>query len=152
MSMTMPQVLAEIDKDEPDYAVTAEWGAEALPFLKMIIEGDDSLKAAKAAYAASLIGGAESIDVLRIAADHQDPQVRIAVAHGLRNLSSAAPTDLVMKSLNDHDSGVRKLALSTAGILKRADFNQKIKEIATHDLEAHLRTSAANIARMPITN
>lgn len=147
MSVTMQQVLAEIDKDEPNYAAAAQLGPTALPHLQMIIEGNDSLRAAKAAYAASLIGGPGSIEALRKAADHHDPQVRIAVAHGLRNLANAAPTDLVMKSLNDHDPGVRKLALTSAGILKRADFSQKISDIAQNDSEEHLRAVASATAK-----
>ena len=143
MPVTMQQVLAEIDKDEPNYGAAAQLGPDALPHLKMIIEANDPLKSAKAAYAASLIGGPESIGALRKAADHPDPQVRIAVAHGLQNLAGAAPTDLVMKSLNDSDSGVRKLALSTAGLLKRGDFTQKVSDIAQSDPEEHLRKAAS---------
>ena len=63
----------------------------------MIIAADDPLKAAKATYAASLIGGSDAIELLRVAAEHRDPQVRIAVAQGLQNLSEAAPSDLVLK-------------------------------------------------------
>ena len=147
MPVTMQEVLAEIDKDEPNYTAAAKLGPDALPHLKMIIEANDPLSAAKAAYAASLIGGPESIVVLREAADHHDPQVRIAVAHGLRNLADAAPSDLVMKSLSDSDSGVRKLALSTAGFLKRGDFTQKVSDIAQSDPEEHLRTAASTAAK-----
>ena len=60
MSVTMQQVLAEIDREEPNYPAFAEYGPEALPYLKMIIATDDPLKAAKAAYAASLIGGSDA--------------------------------------------------------------------------------------------
>ena len=147
MPVTMQQVLAVIDKDEPNYAAFTQLGPEALPHLEMIIEASDPLKAAKAAYAASIIGGAASVGALRKAADHHDPQVRIAVAHGLRNLSDAAPTDLVMKSLNDDDSGVRKLALATAGHLKRADFTERVAAIAQSDPAEHLRTAAAATAK-----
>jgi HEAT repeat protein len=143
----MQQVLDEIDRDEPDYAGIAKLGPEALPHLQMILEADDPLKSAKAVYAASLIGGPGSIDVLREAADHHDPQVRIALAQGLRNLSENAPTDLVMKSLNDPDSGVRKLALSTVELLKRADFSQKVSTIAQSDPEEYLRTAASTAVK-----
>lgn len=148
MPVTMKQVLAEIDKDEPNYAAAAQLGPEALPYLQMIIEANDPLKAAKAAYAASLIGGPRSIEVLRKAAEHHDPQVRIAVANGLQNLADTAPSDLVMKSLNDHDAGVRKFALSTAGLLNRADFSQKVSDIAQSDPEEHVRKAASATVKM----
>jgi len=147
MPVTMQQVLAVIDKDEPNYEAFQQMGPEALPHLQMIIEANDGLKAAKAAYAASVIGGAASIEALDKAADHNDPQVRIAAAHGLRNLSDAAPTELVMKSLNDTDPGVRKLAVDTAGLLKRAAFSQRVAAIAESDPSEHLRTAASAAAK-----
>lgn len=147
MPVTMQQVLTEIDKDEPNYAAAAQLGQDALPHLQMIVEANDPLRAAKAAYAASLIGGPGAIDALRKAGDHHDPQVRIAAAQGLKNLAEAAPTDLVMKALSDHDSGVRKLAVVTASFLKRVDLNQKILSIAQGDPEEHLRAAASSAAR-----
>lgn len=147
MPVTMDQVLKEINRDEPDYPAIARLGPEALPQLQMITEATDPLQAAKAAYAASLIGGPASIDVLRKAADNHDPQVRIAVANGLRNLAAAAPSDLVLKSLNDSDAGVRKFALGTAGLLKRAEFSPRVSAIAQGDPEEHLRTAATATAQ-----
>ena len=147
MPVTMSQVLAEIDKDEPMYPKLAKLGRDALPHLQMIVDAEDPLRAAKAAYAASLIGGAAGVEVLRNAAEHPDAQVRIAVADGLRNLAKDAPTDLVMKSLNDADSGVRKLALATAGQLNRPDFAPRVAEIAKDDPAEHLRAAAATTAK-----
>lgn len=143
MSVTMQQVLAEIDREEPDYPALARLGSDALPHLKLIAAADDPLKASKAAYAATLIGGVAAVDLLRAAADHHDPQVRIAVAHGLQNMGASAPTDLVVKSLGDEDAGVRKRALGTAGLLRRADFSQRIADMAQHDPAEHLRAAAA---------
>lgn len=147
MSVTMQKVLAEIDREEPNYPAIAKLGPEALPHLKMIIAANDPLKAAKAAYAASLIGGADAIELLRVAAEHHDPQVRIAVAHGLQNLSEAAPSDLVLKSLDDPDAGVRKLALKTTAMLKRSEFSRRVAEIEKSDPAEHLRSAATTTAR-----
>ena len=147
MSVTMQQVLAEIDREEPNYPAIAKLGPEALPHLRMIIAADDPLKAAKAAYAASLIGGADAIELLRVAAEHHDPQVRIAVAHGLQNLLEAAPSELVLKSLNDPDAGVRKLALKTTAMLKRGEFSRRVAEIEKSDPAEHLRSAATVTAK-----
>jgi HEAT repeat protein len=138
----MQQVLQEIDKDEPNYPALAALGPEALPWLQMIIDADDPLRAAKAAYAASLIGGPAAVEALKTAAAHRDPQVRIAAAHGLKNSADAAPTETLGKLLEDHDSGVRKSALSTAGALNRPDLNDRVAAIAKQDPEEHLRTAA----------
>lgn len=147
MPVTMSQVLAELDKDEPMYPKLAKLGAGALPHLQMIVDAEDPLRAAKAAYAASLIGGAAGVEVLRHAADHPDAQVRIAVADGLRHLDKEAPADLVLKALDDADAGVRKLALSTAGALNRPEFAARVAEIAKDDPAEHLRSAAASATK-----
>lgn len=147
MAVTMQQVLAELDREEPNYAAFAKLGAGALPHLAMIVDGQDPLQSAKAAYAASIIGGAGAIELLRAAGAHHDAQVRIAVAQGLRNLERAAPTELVMKALDDNDAGVRKLALRTAGALRRDALRARVAEIARSDPAEHLRSVADVTAR-----
>ena len=147
MPVTMKQVLAEIDREEPNYAAFAKLGASALPHLQMIVAAEDPLKAAKAAYAASIIGGPGAVELLRIAAEHHDPQVRIAVAQGLANMAQVAPSELVMKSLDDPDPGVRKLGLRTAGQLKRPEFAARVAEIQKDDPAEHLRSEAGTTAK-----
>ena len=152
MPVTMQQVLSEIDREEPDYPAFARLGPDALPHLKAIVTADDPLRAAKAAYAATVIGGTPSVEVVRAAADHHDPQVRIAAAHGMQNLGAVAPTDLVMKVLQDPDAGVRKLAIRTAGALNRTEFTQRLTEISRTDPAEHLRGPATGaIGRVPTT-
>ncbi|MEO7338444.1 MAG: HEAT repeat domain-containing protein [Caldimonas sp.] len=146
MPVTMKQVLAEIDREEPNYPAFEKLGAGALPHLQMIAEAGDPLKAAKAVYAASLIGGSAALDLLSKAADHHDPQVRMAVTQGLQNLAQTAPSELVMKSLNDDDAGVRKLAVRTAETLNRVEFAPRVAEIAKSDPAEHLRAPAAAAA------
>ena len=142
MPVTMNQVLAEIDKDEPNYAAAAKLGRDALPHLRMIAEAEDPLRASKAAYLASLIGGPDSVELLKKAAEHHDPQVRLAVAHGLRNADAAAPNDLLERLLGDHDAGVRKMAVSTVGDLGRSALKAKVAGIAANDPEEFLRAAA----------
>ena len=142
MAVTMTKVLAEIDREEPNYPAFFKMGAAALPHLKMIAEAEDPLKAAKAAYAASIIGGAGAVDLLREASDHSDAQVRIAVAQGLQNLGKASPSELVLKALDDGDEGVRKLALRTAARLQRPEFAARVTAIQQSDPAEHLRSAA----------
>lgn len=148
MPTTMQQVLAEIDREEPNYAAFAALGADALPHLQMIAEANDPLRSAKAVYAASMIGGSGALALLKAAAEHHEPQVRIAVAHGLQNLAEAAPSELVLKSLSDAHPGVRKLALRTAGQLKRAEFAARVTEMHDNDPAEHLRSAAGTAAKL----
>jgi HEAT repeat protein len=152
MPVNMQQVLAEIDKDEPNYSALAKLGPDALPHLRLVMESADSLRAAKAAWAASLVGGPASVDALKQAATHQDPQVRIAAAHGLRSAASApglrgaaaaAPIATLSALLEDSDPGVRKSALRTASYLKRPELRAKLTAIAAGDSEEHNRVAAA---------
>ncbi|MEO8053154.1 MAG: HEAT repeat domain-containing protein [Acidobacteriota bacterium] len=149
MPVTMKQVLNTIDKDEPDYEAAARLGPEALPHLQMIIEADDPLRAAKAAYAATLIGGTDSKGVLQKAAEHHDPQVRIAVAHGLRHSADPARVQVLRALLGDADAGVRKVTLASAGPLAETDLREKISAMAEKDPEEYLRTAAKTAMHKP---
>jgi HEAT repeat protein len=147
MTVTMQQVLAEIDREEPDYALLARMGNDALPHLQALLASSEGLKASKAAYAATLIGGAAALPVVRSAAAHHDPQVRIAVASGLGQMPGTVPSDLVLQALGDADVGVRKLALRSATVLGHPDFRQRVDEIARADPADHLRVQAGHVLK-----
>ena len=146
MAVTMKQVLAQIDKDEPDYPRAAKLGPQALPHLRTLIEADDPMRASKAAYLASLIGGPDAIEVLDDASRRKEPEVRVAVAHALQNTRDAPP-QLVVRLLGDADPGVRKLALRTAGRLKSPELRPKVETIAKRDPEEFLRKMAEATSR-----
>jgi HEAT repeat protein len=146
MAVTMKQVLAAIDRDEPDYAEAAKLGPDALPHLAQIAEASDLLRASKAAYLASLIPGAASADLLQTAAKRHEPEVRVAVAHALRNLSDTP--DAVFESLlADADVGVRKVAIATVGRVGPASLKQKLTQLSENDPEEHLRVKAGEALR-----
>ncbi|MGI8806390.1 MAG: HEAT repeat domain-containing protein [Acidimicrobiales bacterium] len=149
MAVTMHQVVVELDRDEPRYDVLARFGPAALPHLRLIVGADDPLRAAKAAYAASLIAGPASLKVLNAAADHPDPQVRVAVAHGLQNRSESAPDALLEHLLDDSDVGVRKVALGSAGTVSSPQLRRKIAAMAEDDPQEFVRNLAANVRDQP---
>src|SRR5436190_12974838 len=146
MAVTMQQVLARIDKDEPDYARAAKLGPGVLPHLRQIIEADDPMLASKAAYLASLIGGADAIELLDQAAKRREPEVRVAVAHALQNTSDAPP-HLIERLLGDEDAGVRKLTLKTVAGLRLQAVQGKVATIAKRDPEKFVRDIAAETNR-----
>ena len=55
MSITMKDVRAQLDRDEPDYKEAAMLGQDAIPYLSELVKGPDAMLASKAAYLASLI-------------------------------------------------------------------------------------------------
>jgi HEAT repeat protein len=139
----MSEVLAELDRDEPDYSRAAQLGPEALPHLRQVVEADNPLRAAKAAYLASLIPGNDSTRLLEQAADHADPSVRVAAAHGLGNRRDAPPA-LVERLLDDNDPGVRKSALRAAQTARLSEVRQKVAALAENDPEEFVRRVATD--------
>jgi HEAT repeat protein len=53
------------------------------------------------------------VDVLKAAAQHGDPIVRVAAAAGVRNLDPTAASEVLTLLKNDPDAGVRKRAMKS---------------------------------------
>jgi hypothetical protein len=129
MAVTMQQVRAELDPDEPDYARAAGLGADALPQLETLIEGADAQLAAKAASLAGMISAADSSAVLEKAARHGDPRVRVAAAAASRNLSDAEASRLLSHLVGDSDIGVQKLALRSVPPAMTAELQDELERV-----------------------
>ncbi|MGM9473746.1 hypothetical protein ACS5PJ_17300 [Pseudarthrobacter sp. YS3] len=112
MSVTMEAVLEVLEPDEPKYDKAASLGPDALPHLRTLVEGDDPMLAAKAAYAASLLEGDQGKDVVAAAAHSETASVRVAAAAAANNLPSDSAAEVLMDLVDDSDQGVRKVALS----------------------------------------
>jgi HEAT repeats len=110
MAVTMEEVRAVLDPDEPDYSAAALLGPEALPHLQALVAGDDPMLASKATYAAALIGGDQGVAVVREAASSEEPVVRVAAAASAANLTAEESSDVLAGLLRDPDAGVRKVA------------------------------------------
>jgi hypothetical protein len=154
MPVTLEQVRAALEPEEPNYASAAQLGPDAMPYLMQLVQGDDPMLAAKAAYLASLIQSDQTEAVLMVAARSAHDTVRAAVAAGVRNLGSGA-APLLNHLLRDSDVGVRKVALRSIVALPvtRARTAQPltgikatVEEIAQHDPEPLLRQLAGQIA------
>jgi len=147
MPVTMNDVVAEIDKDEPEYAAAAaKLGPEALPLLQQIVEADDPMRASKATYLAALIGGEGATPSLEKAAAHQDARVRVAAAHAL-GAERGAPPSLLERLLDDGDAGVRKVALRAAAEGKNAHLKAKVAKMSKDDPEEFVRKTAKDAAK-----
>jgi HEAT repeat protein len=110
MAVTMKNVRAALDPEEPNYAEAARLGPEALPHLDALVTSDDTMLASKAAFLASLIKDAKSAEVVAKAARSSDPAVRVAAAAAASNLPSAAASAVLLELVADPDPGVRKVA------------------------------------------
>ena len=144
MPVTLQDVVNELDREEPDYTQASRLGAEALPFLRQLIQGTNLGLASKAAYLAGQINVQGSIQVLEVAAHHPDPVVRVAAAASARNITKLSPA-LATTFLNDADAGVRKWGLRTLEVHPPAGMRSNVEKIMNHDPEPSLREQARKI-------
>jgi HEAT repeat protein len=145
MAITLEQVRALLDAEEPNYAALARLGPEILPHLRTLIAGGDEYFATKAASLVSRINDDRATAVLRDAANHASPRVRLAVAGGIKNFARPAAAGVLMALLNDSDTGVRKLALKASATKSNAALLAKIGDISKRDPTPAMRMLASQV-------
>jgi HEAT repeat protein len=129
MAVTMKQVRAALDPEEPDYAAAARLGPGALPHLQALVRGDDPMLASKAVYLASLIQDERTPAVVEVAAQHADPVVRVAAASAAQNLGGAAAREVLVELVADPDPGVRKVARAAVPEQPSDALAQRLQEM-----------------------
>ena len=132
MPVTMKQVRAALDPEEPDYEKAAKLGPQALPHLEKLIAGKDPGLASKAASLTGMIGDEKAARVLEKAAKHRDVRVRVAAAHSAQHLPAPDASRILSKLMADKDVGVQKVAL---------------KSVPRGKLDPELRSSVETLAR-----
>jgi len=144
MPITIQDVINQLDREEPDYTQAARLGAEALPFLRQLVQGNNLALASKAAFLAGQIGGQGSLQVLEVAAHHSDPIVRVAAAASAKNVTELSST-LANTFLNDTDPGVRKWGLRTLEVAHPQGIRPSVENIMNVDPDPALRELARKV-------
>jgi HEAT repeats len=154
MAVTMKQVRAALDPEEPDYAKAAQLGPDALPHLEKLVNSGDTMLASKAAYLAGLIKAPKSAEVVATAAQSSDPAVRVAAAATASNLAPSAASDVLVDLVADPDPGVRKVA--RAGVpskptkkLAKTLEGLPDEEAPARDIGAGTESAASSTGSMP---
>ncbi|TMQ15135.1 MAG: hypothetical protein E6J90_25900 [Deltaproteobacteria bacterium] len=149
MTVTLPQVRAILDPEEPNYSLVKPLGPAALPILEQLIHGPDQMLASKATYAAALIGGAGAAAVVLQAANSPNPAIRVAAAHAATQVADPHITPVLLHLLDDRDSGVRRQALRAAA--RRADpaLHARLQKLITSDHDPGLRKEASKLLKTP---
>lgn len=129
MAVTMEDVRAALDPEEPDYPEAAKLGAAALPHLEVLVSSADPMLASKATYLASLIRGAKSAEIVETAARSDDVTVRVAAAAAASNLAPAGASAVLTELVGDADPGVRKVARASVPSKPAAGLAQKLEEL-----------------------
>ena len=147
MKITTKNLRAQLEREEPDYDAAARLGPSALPVLEQLIQGEDPLLAAKAAYLASLIPGPGREAVLHAAANSAEPTVRVAAAAGLRNLSEGEAAVVADGLMGDDDVGVRRQVLQSVAGSSSARIADRVRQIAERDPDDGLRRMATELTQ-----
>ena len=133
MAVTMEEVRAELERDEPNYARAAGLGPEALPHLEELAHGDDTMLATKAVYLAGLIQDDRSAKLLEDAAKADDPRVRVAAAAAARNVEADRASGVLAPLVADDDPGVRKVALKSVPPDATDELRRAVERVAEED-------------------
>jgi hypothetical protein len=129
MAVTMNDVKAALDPEEPNYEKAAKLGAEALPHLEALVSSGDTMLASKATYLASLIKDDKSSDIISAAAQSDDPVVRVAAAAAASNLTAAGASPILEELVGDPDPGVRKVARTSVPAKPTAALTRKLEDL-----------------------
>lgn len=129
MAVTIEQVRAVLEAEEPDYEFAARLGAEALPHLEALLTGPDVGLAVKAASLAGRIGAEGSLPVLERAAGHDQRVVRVAAAAATRHVPRQAAAPVLDRLLDDPDEGVRRMALESIGDSPAEELRDKVARL-----------------------
>lgn len=149
MAVTMKDVRAALDPEEPDYEEAAKLGRGALPHLEVLVSTDDNtMLASKATFLASLIKDAKSAEIVERAARSNDPVVRVAAATAASNLTAAAASAVLHELITDPDAGVRKVARKAVPAKPSAKLAEKLE--ALNAAPTPLGESAAAPERPPL--
>jgi hypothetical protein len=139
MAVTLKQVRAVLDPEEPDYAGGKRLGPGALPALARLVREGDPMLASKAASLAAMIGGPEAGKVLEAAARHRAVGVRAAAAHGAQFLRSEQAEGVLLGLLDDASPAVAKVAARSAAGVARPKMREKLQAVVRSKRESFVR-------------
>lgn len=149
MAITMKDIRACLDPDEPDYAAGKKLGAGALPFLLELVRGGDLGLASKATYLASRIASDRSVEVVEAAAKTNEPILRVAAAAGLQHLKPIHAERVLNTLKSDPDPGVRKVMVKAAARVRSPRVAAVLKVIAQSDPEPFVREITTDLLAAP---
>lgn len=143
-TVTMEEVRAQLEREEPNYAEAAQLGPGVLPHLLVLVRDDDPLLASKAAYLTTLIRDPRALAGVEVAARSPHPVVRVATAGGLRNLADV-PEGLWDRMLRDPDVGVRQATLGSIAASRPAGVKGKVQDASRNDPDQDVRRLAREV-------
>ncbi len=144
MAITMKDVRAILDAEEPDYEALSLLGEGVLPHLQKLATGTDPMLASKATYAASLVGDGAAFEIILAAAQSDEVLVRVAAAGAARNLTTEHNSVVLETLVQDQDPGVRKVARASIA----DDAAESLRALAVDEAPAAEPPSLSNVNQL----
>jgi len=110
MTVSKKTVIDVVSAEEIDCKRAEDLGMGAFPHLLDLVRGDDELIASRAVWVASRIDGNKMIDIIKIAANREDPLTRVAAAYAANSIKGRPGDDILNKLKTDKDEVVRAKA------------------------------------------
>jgi hypothetical protein len=147
MPISLSELKARLDVDEPDYPALAEMADGAIQHVRKLAASPDVSLASKAVSLAGIMGDAGSVGIVDSASKSRQVLVRIAAAHAASLLpDSPQAARVVSKLLDDKDVGVIKFATRAARRQSDPAVSMKARR-AVKRMEATARAMAAQQSR-----
>jgi HEAT repeat protein len=131
MSHTKEELIKLIDLDEPDYStIVPQLTSDDIPLLVVLSNDVNLAVATKAISCLGMMNNEKAVDGISLSAKHDNPIIRVAAAHALKNLATFPnAVTLLDKLLDDKDIGVRKFALKTVNHANINSLKTKVKSM-----------------------
>ncbi len=147
MPVTMKDVRTALDPDEVDYAAARRLGPEALPHLAVLVREAEPGLAAKAAYLAGTLQGAQSEEIVALAASSGDARVRVAAATAAGLLAPESASRVLTRLVVDSDAGVQKLALRSVPASPSAELRSTVQSVSKNATDRRMREIAEGVLK-----
>ncbi|MCA5892922.1 hypothetical protein LEP48_06080 [Isoptericola sp. NEAU-Y5] len=143
--MTLDELRRLLDADETQYdAIAARLTPDDLPTVRELAHDENPLRASKAVYLASLLGGA---DVVVEAATADDPILRAASASALTNLPPRERAGIAEKLVGRGDVAVDKLVIRSLEGAVPSALADRLRRLSTASPSELVRSLSADTLR-----
>ncbi|MEV6317920.1 HEAT repeat domain-containing protein [Streptomyces sp. NPDC051776] len=147
MAVEKDDLVRALRAEVPHYAaIASSLGPEATPALEELAASDDTALASRAATVAAYLTPDSARTVLRRAAAHHDPVVRVSAAAALGRQPELS-SELTGQLLTDTDPGVRKWTLRSLQTVRPVGYREQVAGLARSERVPFLRDLAHEVAR-----
>jgi HEAT repeat protein len=147
MPHTKDELIKLINLDEPDYPeIVAKLTKDDIPILAELAQDPNLAIATKAISCLGFMNDDRAFAGVEKAAKSNDPVLRVAATHALRNMTSRPATEkLLDKLLDDDDIGVKKFALKTVEASKLSNLKEKVKQMHSKETNEHIKNLSKQV-------